>query len=284
MGGGSYSSEERLVRAESLGYFTKSANEIFESRAINSSMNPHGVKLREARDSNEHPTSLAIMLALDVTGSMGSVPHHLVKDGLPNVMDKIIKSGIEHPQILFTGVGDHECGDKAPFQVGQFESSDELLDKWLTDLFLEGGGGNNPGESYLLAWYFAGHRTEIDCLEKRKEKGFLFTIGDEPTLMEIPKRKIQGIFGEGQYQNYSAMELLDAARKKYHVFHIHIKQTGAGAIFKTIEKWIQIMGKEHLIVAERDTDVPNIIADTIVKYRGGTAPVPDSGSKEEVIL
>jgi len=88
MGHGYYSSGHRMLRANSFGYYTKSANEIFSQRTINSSMNPHGVNIRESRDSNDHPNSLAIILALDVTGSMGSIPHHLVKEGLPKIRHK----------------------------------------------------------------------------------------------------------------------------------------------------------------------------------------------------
>ncbi len=132
MGGGMYSCSSRSIRASSLGYDTKPVSEIFTAKSRNSAMNPNGIKVREARDSKEHPNSLAIMLALDVTGSMGSIPHYLVKNGLPNIMEEIIKAGIKDPQMLFVGIGDHEC-DNAPLQIGQFESSDDLLDKWLTD-------------------------------------------------------------------------------------------------------------------------------------------------------
>ena len=85
---------------------------------------------------------------------MGHVPHALVQDGLPHIMETILKKGVEDPQVLFLAIGDHTC-DEAPLQVGQFESSDELLDRWLTDVYLEGHGGGNDGESYMLAWYFA---------------------------------------------------------------------------------------------------------------------------------
>lgn len=261
MGGGSYSLSSRSVRASSMGYDTKSAGEIFKRKTINSAMNPKGVKIRESRDSNEHPNSLAILLALDVTGSMGSVPHYLVKKGLPNIMDNIIKSGIKDPQLLFVGIGDHECDD-CPLQVGQFESSDELLDKWLTDIYLEGGGGGNEGESYLLAWYFASKHTAIDCFEKRNQKGFLFTIGDEPVLRSVPKRVLRGIMGEGEYSSADASVLLDMARKTYNVFHIHIKETAAGSIRRTVDGWKQLLGK-NLIVADRHEDVAGIIAETI---------------------
>ncbi len=261
MGGGTYSYSDRMVRSADLGYHTKSPQEIFKERNINSAMNPYGVKIRESCDSVEHPNTVPIIIALDVTGSMGSVPHFLVKEGFPEIMDSIIKSGINDPQVLFLGIGDHEC-DKAPLQVGQFESSDELLDKWLTTIFLEGGGGGNVGESYLLAWYFAAYHTRIDSFDKRGKKGFLFTIGDEPTLTEIPKSFLKGIMGDGQYENYSSVKLLEKAIEKYNVYHIHIKETGAGSSRSTMNGWKQLMG-ENLIIAEHRTDVVKIITDVV---------------------
>ena len=174
----------------------KSNVENFKSRSVTREMTTVGLDFRESRDSEEHPKSVAIMIGLDVTGSMGSVPEHLVKHGLPHMMDEIIKAGEPDPQVLFMGIGDHEF-DRSPLQVGQFESSDELLDKWLMDTYLEGGGGGNDGESYMLAWYFAARHTKIDCWEKRKEKGFLFTIGDEHNLPSIPGPVLEKIMGKG---------------------------------------------------------------------------------------
>jgi hypothetical protein len=276
MGGGSYSFVSRSAREEDLGYKTKSTQEIFKQRSINNAMNPSGIVVRESRDSKEHPNVVSIILALDVTGSMGTIPHFLVKEGLPNIMASIINGGINDPQLLFLAIGDHEC-DNSPLQVAQFESSDELLDKWLTDVYLEGGGGGNAGESYLLAWYFAGFHTSIDCFEKRSQKGFLFTIGDEPTLKIVPKRALQNIMGDGQYDEFSADMLLEKAREKYHCFHLHIKQTGAGSRQETMDGWKQLMG-EGLIIVDNKNDVSRIISETIIKTQPLKAKV-----KEEVI-
>lgn len=263
MGGGFYSSRTRSIRAKNLGYDTKSPTEIF-SMGVNSAMNPSGVKLRESRDSNEHPNSLAIILALDETGSMGSIPHHLVKEGLPKIMDKIISGGIKDPQVLFMGIGDHEC-DRAPLQIGQFESSDELLDHWLTKLYLEGGGGGNDGESYLLAWYFASKHTSIDCLEKRKQKGVLITIGDEPCLSTIPKTVIKKIMGDGQYDDVKAVDVLKKAQEKYHVFHLHLKEGYNGMREDVINGWRSLLGTKNLKVVNKKEEIPDIIADIVNK-------------------
>jgi len=279
MGGGFYSTSDRSVRASHAGYYTKSSSEIFKSKSINSAMNPHGVKIRESRDSADHPNSLAVVIALDVTGSMGTVPHHLVKDGLPNIVDGIIQKGIKDPQLLFLGIGDHEC-DSFPLQTGQFESSDELLDKWLTTTFMEGGGGGNGGESYLLAWYFAGKHTSIDCFEKRKQKGFLFTIGDEPVLNSISASELKNLMGNGEYKNYTAAQLLEQARKLYNVYHIHIKETSQGSRQSTINGWKELLG-DNLIAVERHEEVSKVITDIVTKV---TEPVTVAGRKPSIVL
>lgn len=277
MGGGSYSSTSvrntkmmAKYSVTNMADFENLDNKVlFTQKSINNGMNPYGVKIRESRDSAEHPNSLAIILALDVTGSMGSVPNFLVKNGLPNIMEKIIPNGIKDPQILFLGIGDHEC-DNSPLQVGQFESSDDLLDKWLGDVYLEGGGGGNLGESYLLAWYFAGYHTSTDCFEKRKQKGFLFTIGDEPVLQQVPKSYLKAIMGDGQYEDFSADKLLAKALETYDVYHIHIAETSAGSRPETVNSWKQLL-QDRLLIAKSHRDVAQIIADTVLQNAGRTS-------------
>jgi hypothetical protein len=274
MGGGTYSLASRSIRADNMGYATKSASEIFQQKNINNAMDPNGIVVREARDSKEHPNSLPIILALDVTGSMGSIPHFLVKNGLPTMMDTIIKAGVPDPQVLFMGIGDHEW-DQAPLQVGQFESSDELLDKWLTDLWIEGNGGGNNGESYLLAWFFASRYTITDSLEKRDKKGILVTIGDEPTLKELPAKAQKHIMGDGQYSNITAAELLDKAREKYDVYHLHLNQGSNGTRQDVKDGWKQLMG-DNVIYVQRREEVAQIISDLVTEREGTT----DSSKKE----
>uniref|UniRef100_UPI0040576A9F hypothetical protein n=1 Tax=Candidatus Electrothrix sp. TaxID=2170559 RepID=UPI0040576A9F len=286
MGMGSYSLDNRARRSQEKGYSSRSIREIFSQRELSRAMNPKGVRLRESRDSEEHPESVSIILGLDVTGSMGSIPHHLVKDGLPKIMGRIIQSGTKDPQLMFLALGDHEY-DQSPLQVGQFESSDKLLDKWLTNVYLEGGGGGNTGESYLLAWYFAAFHTSIDCFEKRKKKGFLFTIGDEPTLPDIPAKALQGIMGDGQYESYYATTLLDKARELYHVFHLHIKQTYAGSMQDTMDGWKQLLG-DHLIILEKHEDVSTILPEIIAEITHADANTANmetsSASTTKIIL
>jgi hypothetical protein len=257
MGGGTYSSQVRAVRADSLGYSTKSADQIFEQnqkRFIHEAMDPKEIRIRESRDSAEHPNSVPIIIALDETGSMGRIPHELIKDGLPHIMDSIIKGGIADPQVLFLGIGDHKA-DSFPLQVAQFESSDEKLDYWLTKVYLEGNGGGNGGESYLLAWYFAAHHTVTDAWEKRQKKGFLFTVGDEPCHDVVSSSFLRHLMKNSVVENdLHAKELLEAASKTYEVYHIHINHGSYPA-----NSWKQLMG-ERCIEITNHLDVAKTIA------------------------
>ena len=71
MGGTGYSQESRTLRATTMGYHTKSADDIFvqnKKAMIHESMEPSKALLREARDSEVNPNSLPIIIGLDVTG------------------------------------------------------------------------------------------------------------------------------------------------------------------------------------------------------------------------
>lgn len=277
MGAGSYDYSARTVRATTKGFFSDDLHSVFKARKIQSGMMPQGIVVRESRDSDEHPNSMAVIVALDETGSMGKIPHEIIKDGLPTIMKTIMDAGEKDPQILFLGIGDHLC-DQAPLQVGQFETSDEKLDKWLADLYLEGNGGGNGGESYLLAWYFAARHTSIDCFEKRGRKGILFTIGDEPTLPNVDVNTLKRLMGDGEYQNYTAQELLSLAKEKYDVYHILITETTTGSRPETLNGWRKLLGENVLIVDDyknvAQTIAKMIIANKVVS--GETQTVPDA--------
>lgn len=116
------------------------------------SLDAYGARVREARDSEEHPASTLIAVLFDVTGSMGSVPVTLQKR-LPDLLGLLARGGYaQDPQILVGAIGDDQY-DTVPLQVGQFES-DNRIDDQLHDIFLEGGGGGDQCEGYALAAHF----------------------------------------------------------------------------------------------------------------------------------
>ena len=281
MGSGSYSYLKSKSR--SLGYAVMDASAIFnsESSRTHTVSQKFDIKnnVREARDSEEHPESFPIIIALDVTGSMGSIPERLIKNDFPEIMKKILDTGIKDPQICFVGIGDHEC-DYVPLQVGQFESSDELMESWLTGLYLEGGGGGNDGESYPLAWYFAARHTDIDSFNKRGKKGVLITIGDEPFLKSIPKNTLQELFGEGQAK-VNSTDIYKEACEKWDIYHINVKDYSGSR--PSVKKGWSFLG-DHLINTQSSdgSDVIDIIPGIVIKSYGNT-PSTEVSKEEESI-
>lgn len=150
--------------------------------------------IRESRDSEEHPESLAIAVLFDVTGSMRQVPRAL-QAKLPQLLGLVLRQGyVAHPQIMFGAIGDATC-DNAPLQVGQFES-DNRMDDDLGRILLEGGGGGQKTESYELAMYFMARHTSIDCFAKRGKRGYLFMIGDEMAYPKVKARELSAVIGD----------------------------------------------------------------------------------------
>ena len=71
MGYGNYSLAAHA--ALTAGRAHKSGTQVFMQTQCHPLMNPKGLKVRECRDSADHPDSLGIAFALDVTGSMGDI-------------------------------------------------------------------------------------------------------------------------------------------------------------------------------------------------------------------
>jgi hypothetical protein len=261
MGSGSYSPDKASVRRQKY-YANADAREIF-SRSMDPLMNPYN-QIRECCENAEHPETFPIILGLDVTGSMGHVPAHLIKCDFIELMTKILEEGIKCPQVCFVAYGDHKC-DQAPLQIGQFEASDELMEKWLTSTWLEGRGGGNGGESTSLVHYFAARHTSCDAITKRGKKGLLITVGDEPNHMDYPAKSLYKIFGDGLESNLTAAEILDEAREGWDVYHINIcDYSGSRRVVQN--SWREILG-DHLINVESndDANVSNVIAALAIK-------------------
>ena len=256
MGGGSYSYDTSIARASTV-YKSMDRSEVFTSTSLNPQMDIKN-KIRECVDSEEHPNAFPIIIGLDVTGSMGRIPYELITDSLPQIMKKIMDEGVKDPQVCFLGIGDSRS-DNVPLQVGQFESSDELMEKWLKLVYLEGHGGGNGGEDYGLAWYFAARCTSVDSFKKHGRKGVIITIGDEPVHMTISRNAIKELFGSAE-TNVDVASILDEARSEWDVYHINVPDySGKRAITKSC--WNELLQDKVLHI---EADTKEAIADGIV--------------------
>lgn len=275
MGHNSYNSTEASLRSTSKNYANATMDSLFEQikhRAKHSTMSPDSGKVKECRDSDAHPTSFPVILALDVTGSMRGIPQHFLASLLTKLISEIQTAGFDHTAILIMAIGDH-YRDSDPFQVSEFESGDEQLDMWLKRIYPEGGGGGNGGESYHLAYKYADKFTISDHFEKRNQKGLLITIGDEPCHSTLEKNHQKSIFGPGEYKDETVNSLLEAASKKYDVYHLHIMQGQEGK--NSIGFWKELLGENCIPVNNYEETSKHIAKLVISSTKFIGIPKPD---------
>jgi hypothetical protein len=268
MGYGNYShtAHEALLRDRAK----IPAQKVFRQSQCHPLMNPKGVRLRESRDSDDHPQSLGIVFALDVTGSMGDIPRLMAKQQLPNFMKTLTDCDVRDPQILFMAVGD-AVSDNAPLQVGQYESTAELMDQWLTWSFLEGGGGGTGHESYELGMYFLAMHTEMDCMVKRKKRGYLFMTGDEMPYPKLSKHIVETIVGDKLDEDLTVEEIIAELQKSFVPFFIIPDRARAR---RCERRWRDLLG-DHVICLEAPQDVCFVSAGAMLLNEGRAASIKE---------
>ena len=245
------------------------ATQVFKRERMFTAFDPSRIKLpREACDSVLSPHSRGIILAEDVTGSMDKYLLSLIKDDFPRLMPMIYDSVSYNPHIMFMGVGDVAVGDEAPLQVTQFETDLRILEQF-EKIYLERGGGSNPYESYILPWYFAANHVKMDCLDKRGEKGFLFTFGDEEPTPRITANEIKAVFGENDTLDVRMLtgeDCLEMASEKFHCYHILLR--GGGYCQTTIDKWRKLMGSHVCDLGDNHEYIPELVTTILRMYEG----------------
>jgi hypothetical protein len=261
----------------------KSVNEVFTSRTIHKDFDPMNIKVRESCDSVDNPESRAIIIGLDVSGSMGMIADHMIGESLGVLMGGILDTQpVKDPHIMFMAVGD-VIYDRAPLQATQFEA-DIRIAQQLTQVFNEGGGGGNNFESYNLPWYFAATRTKIDCYDKRQQKGYLFTIGDEMPPPGLTASEINRVFGPGEQHNFASKELLTMAEKTYNVFHIIVEEGNYArrALNGVRNEWRQLMG-DHAIFLKNYKYISEVIL-AVTRVNEGADPETVIASFQDKVI
>lgn len=231
--------------------------EIFTSNGMDESLDPAKIKYREARDSDANPESRPIILACDETGSMGELAEQIIKHDLGVIMRELYdRKPVKDPAICCMATGDSNC-DTAPLQVTQFESGVEPLVEQIKKIYLEGNGGGNNGETYSLAWAFAAYKTKCDCIKKRGQKGYIFTIGDECCLPTIAKDQLKRFVGLDAQESMDVPTLLEHVQKDWEVFHLIIKPHPHQPV---IESWRKLLGERAIVVPDHTKLAAVIVA------------------------
>lgn len=251
MGGGTYSRDSwattRSVRA------TMSTDDIYRQNRvghIHASLDPKQIKVRESRDSQDSPLAVPILLVMDGTGSMGHYADYLARTGIGEAITRLQdRKPVANPHVAFGMVGDAIANDQAPLQVTQFEA-DNRIDQIVQDFWIEKRGGGNSSESYDLPWLFASRFVSADHIEKRNQKGFLFTMGDEPAPhFRYGAHSLEKVFGRGRVQGpITSEQMLAEAQKNWKVFHIIIEEGSQGKNRSTRTTWQHLLGPNALFL------------------------------------
>lgn len=257
------------------------SQDTFKAHRIDPALDPKNV-VRECRDSEDHPNTVPVILALDVTGSMGQSAVEVAKK-LNVIMTKLFEE-VKDVEFLTMGIGDLAYDD-APIQASQFESDVRIAEQ-LDKLYFEGGGGGNAYESYSSAWYFGLNHTDLDCW-KRGKKGIIITIGDELLNPYLPINGTCGgaglrrSTGDELQADVETSELYGQASEKFDIYHLHVVH-GNWSEFRKDEvrkTFLQFLPENHY----RDVSLDGI-SDAIIDIVVATArDIPATAAHDNVI-
>lgn len=226
MGSGTFSSKDYSDYASSMGRSYnvstgRSSGQVFTARMIDKSLDPRLFQKRECANSKEHPNTIPVILALDVTGSMGEACQETAEALGTIMMDLFDK--FKDIEFCIMGIGDLAY-DSAPIQMSQYES-DVRIAEALDKVYMEKGGGGNGYESYTAAWYMGLYRTKLDCYDHQGRKGIIITMGDEPLNPYLPIPDLNKAINGDEKETSRGVEtqaLYKEASKKFNIFHIAV--------------------------------------------------------------
>ena len=255
-----------------------SAQEMFVQRKIAPELDPKNV-IRECCDSEEHPNTIPVILALDVTGSMGGASVKVAKE--LNVIMTELYDKVQDVEFMIMGIGDLAY-DRAPIQASQFESDIRIAEQ-LDKVYFEGGGGGNSFESYTAAWYFGLNHCKLDCWERGK-KGIIITLGDEPLNPYLPASRLSSVTGDKLQGDVETGDLYREVSQQYDVYHLAIadRETSyriyADKIKASFGKYLD---ENHLKVVNMDSlasAIVGIVANSEESTSTGTVYTDENGA------
>jgi hypothetical protein len=260
----------RASSGTSYAYSASTASKPRHERKVHESLDPKkvnavGEKIRECLDSTEHPLTIPIFVGFDETGSMGSAPRQIVEK-LGTLKGVTLAAGLLDAQLCFGAYGDAQNDEIAPCQVGQFESGLEM-EEWLNNLYLEGMGGGNNGETAGLILYFLGWHSKLDSFDKRGKKGYLILTGDELPLPRVTKEEVSRYIDDDLQGDLTIEQVVEEAKKSYDIYFFHY-MTGSARVQNSLPTWQRLLGVDHVVPLESLDTVAEQIAMLVARLEG----------------
>jgi len=276
MGSGAWSEKSFTSYSTSRGRSTSVDGVVLASRLqdfyaqhrLHKDLNPYKV-VRECCDTEEHPNTIPVILALDVTGSMGGACLKTAQQ-LNKIMTDLYDQ-FKDIEFMVMGIGDLAYDD-APIQVSQYES-DVRIAEHLDKIYMEHGGGGNAYESYTAAWLVGVNNTKLDCW-KRGKKGIIITLGDEPLNPHLPAYELNKVLGTNFQAPVETTDLYPQVKEKFDVYHIAVDdREDCFDYYKTKirNSWGQLLGDHYKEATLKE--LPQIIVSCIANSVGEEAKV-----------
>lgn len=286
MGGGSWTASAYNSRLKSRGIasadsiMSMDTHQYYESRNLAPVLNPKNV-IRECCDSKEHPNTIPVILALDVTGSMGAAAKACAAK-LNEIMTSLYEK-VNDIQFMTMAIGDFAY-DRAPLQVSQYESDIRILEQ-MDQIYFEGGGGGNSFESYTAAWYFALKHTKLDC-HNRGKKGIIITLGDEPLNPYLPRGAVENVIGDKLQGDVDTKDLYREVIEKFDVYHISVDDSDSSYRYHQNDAdrtWKHVIGDNYKVSTLQNLakTISDIIVNSAAEYEFvevGSAHVDSNGN------
>ncbi len=257
-GGNSFGSARRAYSSGSSGSSRASPKRTYtktsgggQSRSGSAITYPLDVKLSTESTS-------PIVVAIDVTGSMQSWPETFFEK-LPLLYGEV-KRYLPDTEISFAAVGDVGF-DSYPVQLCEFAKG-KSLDKKITSLYPEGGGGGNEKESYeLIAYEYAEH-----CDMPKSKNPLFFFLGDEGFYDKIPKTRVKEYLGHDIGETVSSMDIMTKLKSQFKVYALRKEYHNGES--KIRGQWERALGAENVMMMEDPKRVVDCIIGVVANYAG----------------
>jgi hypothetical protein len=183
---------------------------------------------------------------------------------------------------MFGAIGDATC-DRAPLQVGQFES-DNRMDGDLERILLEGGGGGQKTESYELAMYFMARHTKTDCWDQRHKRGYLFIVGDEMPYPAVKPREVSAWIGDELPQPLPLANLIAQLTRRWDTYYILPAGAAHAGDGQVLAVWRRLLGQNVLELTDLDAVCETIaltigLGEEAIDLAAGLGDLTDVGSE-----
>ncbi len=220
--------------------------------------------------------NLALVLEIDQTGSMVSVPGlifsriaNLYVEANASLQGLSLKDLQEQKitaenklEMALIAVGDAK-GDQYPIQVVDFSKGEDLV-KMVNRIHPEGAGGGNAKESYDLATYFMLNH----CKTPNCPKPVLIIVGDEGFYDKVSRGEVSKYFGDSLPEEPDTKKLMKELAERFDTYIVRPEECyDASTYAKIREQWREVLGRERVM----KLDNPERLVDCIVGICGYAA-------------